>query len=135
MTEINYVLKPEEVETLVFDWGSIKWMSCPAIKGAQRFSFGVVLLSPGKGHLAHNHPDSEETLYVVSGEGDQMVAGKRWKITAGDIVYIPAGVMHETVNTGWESLKLIAVYSPPGPEEFLKTLPECKIVPPESQPR
>ncbi|MFQ5763003.1 MAG: cupin domain-containing protein [Candidatus Bathyarchaeia archaeon] len=132
MSETSYVLKPKEVETQVFDWGSIKWMSSPGIKGAQRFSLGVVLLQRGKGHLTHNHPDSEETLYVVSGEGDQMVADKRWKITAGDIIYIPKGIMHETINTGWEPLKLIAVYSPPGPEEFLKTLPECKIMPPET---
>jgi hypothetical protein len=33
------------------------------------------------------------------------------------------------VNTGWESLKLIAVYSPPGPEAFLRAMPECRVLP------
>jgi oxalate decarboxylase/phosphoglucose isomerase-like protein (cupin superfamily) len=32
------------------------------------------------------------------------------------MVYIPEGVYHSTVNVGWEPLRLLAVYSPPGPE-------------------
>jgi oxalate decarboxylase/phosphoglucose isomerase-like protein (cupin superfamily) len=45
------------------------------------------------------------------------------------MVYIPAGVEHGTVNTGWETLKLLAVYAPPGPEDVLADLPDCTVVP------
>ncbi len=50
-------------------------------------------------------------------------------ISAGDLVHIPPDVYHETINTGWEPLRILAVYAPPGPEAFLRGLPECKVVP------
>ena len=51
---------PEDVETLVFVWGTIKWQSEPRVTNAQSVSAGVVLLAPGKGHTRHNHPGVEE---------------------------------------------------------------------------
>src|SRR6266567_3127933 len=65
---------PAAVETQVFDWGTIKWLSEPRVTGTERFTMGVVLLQPGKGHVRHNHPGTEEILYVVSGQGKQMIA-------------------------------------------------------------
>ena len=124
---------PADVETQVFDWGSIKWLSEPRVTATSRFTMGVVLLEPGRGHARHNHPGCEEILYVVAGEGKQMidVGGESWEaIKAGDMVHIPPDVFHSTVNTGWEPLKLVAVYSPPGPEALLRSLPECQVLPP-----
>ncbi|HEX4771057.1 MAG TPA: cupin domain-containing protein [Bryobacteraceae bacterium] len=124
-------VKPSDVETQVFDWGTIKWLSEPRVTNTTRFAMGVVLLQPGKGHVRHNHPGCEEILYVVSGEGNQMIDidGERWQpIVAGDLVHIPPDIFHATINTGWEPLKLIAIYDPPGPEALLRLLPECRIV-------
>ena len=67
----------------------IKWLSEPRVTKTQRFSMGVVLLHPGKGHARHNHPGSEEVLYVVSGQGKQMIDmdGEKWEsLAAGDLV-------------------------------------------------
>jgi quercetin dioxygenase-like cupin family protein len=122
-------VNPATVETQVFDWGTIKWLSEPRVTGTERFTMGVVLLQPGKGHVRHNHPGTEEILYVVSGQGKQMIDidGEQWEpIAAGDMIHIPADIFHSTVNTGWESLKLIAVYSPPGPEALLRAMAECR---------
>jgi len=96
-------------------------------------TMGVVLLEPGKGHVRHNHPGSEEILYVVCGQGRQMIDinGERWQpISPGDLVHIPADIFHATINTGWEPLKMIAVYCPPGPEAILRTLPGCRLIAP-----
>ena len=134
-------IEPDEVETQVFDWGTIKWMAEPRTAGGDtRFSTGVVVLAPGKGHTRHNHPGVEEILYVVSGEGEQMVEDAegrplRRTVSAGELVQIPADVFHETINTGWEPMRILAVYSPPGPESFLRGLPECTIVPAGEVPR
>lgn len=130
-------VEPSAVETMVFDWGTIKWLSEPNVTSTSRFTMGVVLLQPGKGHARHNHPGSEEILYVISGQGNQMIDedGERWQpITAGDLVHIPADIFHATVNTGWEPLKMVAVYCPPGPEEILRSLPGCRLVPPGELP-
>jgi len=134
---LRYV-RPSNVETMVFDWGTIKWLSEPGVTNTSGFSTGVVLLEPGKGHTRHNHPGSEEILYVVSGEGKQMVDvdGECWQpIVAGDLVHIPPDIFHATINTGWEPLKMIAVYCPPGPEAILRTLPGCRLIPPSDPPR
>ncbi len=125
-------VKPSDVETMVFDWGTIKWLSEPRVTSTRGFTQGVVLVEPGKGHARHNHPGCEETLYVVSGQGNQMIDtdGERWQpIAAGDLVHIPADIFHATVNTGWEPLKMIAIYCPPGPEAILRTLPGCRLIP------
>ena len=125
----EYFRTPEDVESQVFDWGVLKWMAAPETSGAGRISCGVVKLEPGKGHERHNHPESEEMLYVVRGEGEQEIAGETREVSAGDMLFVPQGVYHGTVNTGWEPLVLIAVYAPPGPEEQLRAMPGCTVVP------
>ena len=66
-------VEPDDVETQVFDWGRLSWLSEPRVTRAERFSAGLVVLQQGKGHDRHNHPGVEEILYVLSGVGRQMV--------------------------------------------------------------
>lgn len=134
MTDHEYFVEADDVESQVFDWGVLKWMSTPEVTGGERFSAGVVKLEPGKGHERHTHPDSDEILFVIRGRGEQEVADTTRQIEAGNMVFVPEGVEHGTVNTGWEPLLLLAVYAPPGPEEMLRDLPECEIVAPGELP-
>jgi oxalate decarboxylase/phosphoglucose isomerase-like protein (cupin superfamily) len=127
-------VEPEDVETQVFDWGRIQWLSEPRVTGAQRITAGVVTLEPGKGHQRHNHPGVDEVLYVIEGEGVQMVdlgVEERRTVRAGSMIHIPADIYHETINTGDRPMKLLAVYSPPGPEALLRAMPGCRIEPPQ----
>jgi len=126
-------VEPKDVETQVFDWGRINWLSEPRVTGAKQLAAGVVTLEPGQGHARHNHPGVEEILYVLEGEGVQMIdfgAEERRDVGAGTMIHIPADIFHSTVNSGTGPMKLLAVYSPPGPEAFLRSLPECRIEPP-----
>lgn len=126
-------VEPSEVETQVFDWGRIQWLSEPRVTGTEHIAAGVVTLAPGQGHQRHNHPGVEEILYVLEGEGIQMVdmdGEERRPVRAGMLIHIPADVYHSTVNSGAGPMKLLAVYSPPGPEALLRLLPECRIEPP-----
>jgi len=134
MTESEYFVTPDDVESQLFDWGALQWLSTPDVTGGERFSAGVVKLEPGKGHERHTHPDSDEILFVIRGDGEQEVADQTRDISAGEMVFVPEGVEHGTVNTGWEPLLLLAVYAPPGPEAVLRDLPECEIVPPGELP-
>lgn len=125
-----YFVEPQAVETQVFPWGKLKWLSEPRVTRAERFSAGVVVLKPGKGHERHNHPGVEEILYVVSGEGVQKVGRQERKIGPGMLVYIPPGVYHSTVNTGWTEMIILAIYAPPGPEAELRSMPNVRLLPP-----
>ena len=133
MSEKRTFVQPADVETQVFDWGRLSWLSEPTITAAERFSAGVVRLEPGKGHTRHNHPYSEEILYVIAGKGLQMVelaSGVVEKeIGPGTLVHIPTAIYHSTVNTGNETMELIAIYAPFGPEAELRQLPGVKLEP------
>jgi oxalate decarboxylase/phosphoglucose isomerase-like protein (cupin superfamily) len=89
-----------------------------------------VVLLPGQGHERHNHPDADEILYILSGEGEQMVDdAQTFPVRAGQAVWIPKEAFHSTMNTGWEPLILLAIYAPAGAEQVLKTLPDYREVP------
>jgi oxalate decarboxylase/phosphoglucose isomerase-like protein (cupin superfamily) len=123
------VVDPNAIPTQTFDWGAIKWFVTPELTEGARITFGEVVLQPGRGHDRHNHPDSEEILYVLSGEGEQMVDdGRPFDVKPGDTIYVPTGVFHSTRNTGWEPMRLLALYNPGGPEKVLEGLPDFQQV-------
>ena len=131
----GWVVYGEDVESLVFDWGVVKILCEPAVTGAERFSFGMVALEPGQGHERHNHPGAEEIIFVLSGEGEQMIDDQPpIHVHAGASIYIPADIYHSTLNTGAEPLRLLIVYSPAGPERLLREIPGCRVVPPGQPP-
>jgi oxalate decarboxylase/phosphoglucose isomerase-like protein (cupin superfamily) len=120
---------PHDCPTMTFDWGAIKWFVTPGRENAA-MTFGEVILLPGKGHARHNHPTSEEILYVLSGEGEQMVEdGTPFPIKPGDTIYVPMAAFHSTLNTGWEPLRLLATYNPAGAEDALLGLPDYRELP------
>jgi oxalate decarboxylase/phosphoglucose isomerase-like protein (cupin superfamily) len=119
---------PNRVATHSFDWGVIKWFVSPDLTPGAGITFGEVVLLPGQGHVRHNHPQSEEILYVLSGEGEQMVDDKPpFNVRPGDTIYIPTAIYHSTINTGWEPLRLLALYNPGGAERALLDLQDHRL--------
>jgi oxalate decarboxylase/phosphoglucose isomerase-like protein (cupin superfamily) len=134
MTERNFVY-PEDVDRFAFDWGHLTLTIGPKVNGAQKFSAGVVHVPPGQGHSRHNHPGAEEIIYVLDGVGEQMVETPdgtpvTQQVRKGCTIFVPESRFHSTLNTGAEPMSLFVVYSPTGPEEFLRTLPDFRLVPP-----
>ncbi len=124
------ITRKEDVDRLEFDWGKLNFLSDEPTTGATSFSFGIVELAVGKGHTRHNHPGVDEIIYVVSGEGDQMLDDQEpVRVKAGDSIWIPKDIFHSTINQGSEPMKLIVVYSPGGPEQLLRQDPAVKIIP------
>ena len=131
----GWVVYGDDVEAVAFDWGVVKFLSEPIVTGAERFSFGMVVLAPGKGHARHNHPGAEEIIYVLSGEGQQMVDDQPpITVRAGASIYIPADVYHSTLNSSWEPMRLLVVYAPAGPERLLRDIPGSRVIPPGQIP-
>ena len=50
------------------------------------------------------------------------------KVSAGSLVCIPKGAFHSTFNTGWKPMRILAVYSPPGPETFKRESVEFRVL-------
>ncbi|GHO96234.1 cupin [Reticulibacter mediterranei] len=130
LQEIARQIDPNSVSTQTFEWGAIKWFVRPEHISGAGVTFGEVVLLPGKGHDRHNHPQSEEILYVLSGEGLQMLNdGEPFPIKPGDTIYVPTAMFHSTLNTGWEPLRLLAMYNPAGAEKVLEALPDFQEIP------
>ena len=128
------VTRNEDVDDLVFDWGTIRMLSEERVTGATSFSFGYVELAEGKGHIRHNHPTADEIIYVIEGEGDQMLEDiETVRVTAGDCIWIPKGVYHSTVNRGDGPMKLIVVYAPAGAEQVLREDPTVTVITPDKK--
>jgi len=128
-------VSPDEVETQVFPWGRLQWLSEPRVTGSEIMATGVVTLEPGKGHDRHNHEGIEEIIYVIGGDGEQTVESggnvEKRAVRSGDLIHLPRSAFHSTLNTGQKPLKLLVVYEKAGPEAFLRSLPDCKIEPPK----
>lgn len=77
----------------------------------------MALIEPGQVHEEHMHPDSEELIFVVQGVGEGRVGGQPVSIKANDLLAIAKGEAHTFTNTGAEQLRLLWIYSPPGPEK------------------
>jgi oxalate decarboxylase/phosphoglucose isomerase-like protein (cupin superfamily) len=129
------LVDPAALPTMSFDWGVIKPLVSTDNTEDPDVSLMHVVLLPGQGHERHNHPDSDEILYILSGQGEQMVDDSQtFPVSAGQAVWIPKGQFHSTVNTGWEPLTLLAVYAPAGAEQALKGLPDYRELSPGEAP-
>ncbi len=129
-------IDPNGIPTHTFDWGTIKWYVTPSGTPGAGLTFGEVILLPGKGHDRHNHPDAEEILYVLSGEGVQVLDdGQPFTVRAGDTIYVPTALFHATRNTSWQPMRLLAIYNPGGSEKGLEGLSDFREVPAGQAPK
>ena len=75
-------------------------------------SLAEEVLPPGAAVKPHYHKTHEEIYYLLRGSG-RMRVGEEWQdVTAGDAVYIPAGLVHSLANTGAEDIILVVVVGP-----------------------
>lgn len=135
MSDMNNIfVYPDDVDSFGFDWGQLALTVGPKVNGAKALSAGVVFVPPGKGHSRHNHPGAEEIIFIIKGTGEQMVEDKAGHpitktVSAGCCIFIPESRFHSTQNTGDKPMEIFVVYSPTGPEEALKELPDFHLIP------
>ena len=65
---------------------------------------------PGTGFGKHHHP-GEEIIYVLEGLLEYQIEGKTpVKLKVGEVLFIPAGVIHSARNVGKGNAKELATY-------------------------
>jgi quercetin dioxygenase-like cupin family protein len=65
--------------------------------------------APGASFPRHTHP-GEEVIYVLSGTIEYEVAGKPVTVRAGDVLFVPNGVVHAARNVGASPAAELATY-------------------------
>ena len=61
---------------------------------------------------AHCHPDGEEMLYIIHGEGKVYIDGTIYPFSKGSVVMFEKGKIHMVRNTGSEELKVACFFAP-----------------------
>ena len=72
----------------------------------------VMAIQPGDDIGEETH-EGDQLLFFVEGEGRAVLDGASEHVRAGDMVFVPAGTLHNFVNAGPEPLRLVTVYAPP----------------------
>ena len=65
--------------------------------------------APGSSFPRHKHP-GEEAIYVITGTIEYEIAGEWVTVRAGDILFVPDGVVHAARNRGTEPAAELATY-------------------------
>ncbi len=83
--------------------------------GSRRSQAATMVLAAGSstGGPRNQHPNSEQWLYVLSGEGKAIVDGQEIALGAGSFLLIEAGENHEIQATRNGPLETINIYAPP----------------------
>lgn len=91
----------------------------PETTNTKELTFLHVEFDPGASNEMHTH-EGIETMFVVRGEGEFLIEGKRSPFSAGAMLVAPAGVPHQLFNTGSGHLEIACTYVPPLPPAFLE---------------
>jgi len=83
--------------------------------GNARAQAATMVIAPGdcEGGPDNRHRGADQWLYVLSGSGVAILAGRSHRIRAGTIVLIERGTTHEIRNMGRTPLKTLNLYVPP----------------------
>ena len=95
--------------------GSMRFLSTPAVTGAEHSIFGHLVLHPGEQVAEHVHDYGEETLFVLSGNGILRAGGEELTIGAGQCAFLPRGLAHAVSVAGTEPLVAVFATAPPAP--------------------
>lgn len=89
--------------------------------GAKSLGGMFGLLTPGSQVPYHYHHERESVIVVISGEGIEVIDGHEIPITAGDILFIPAGEKHTTINRSDTDLRYLEYFTcPPLGADFVE---------------
>ena len=79
------------------------------------------LLVPNSQVPYHYHQKRESVIIAISGEAIEVIEGKEIPIKANDVLYIPAGERHNTINRTDKDFRYIEFFTcPPVTADFVE---------------
>lgn len=108
------LVREETIEEVDVPGRKLRWLFHPESGIAKYCSMNVVVIAPGQTvRPAHEHPNGEEIIYVVSGSGQVLVEQEVDTLSEGCAVLFSSGSVHMVRNTGARPLKLVCFFAPP----------------------
>lgn len=92
----------------------------PKNGGSSHLVFMTGDIAPGGAIHAHRHPNADEILYLQTGTARVHLGDSVRDVHAGATVFIPANTWISVDNVGSDGISMIAVFSAPGFEEYMR---------------
>ena len=97
----------------------LKVLLSPALhEGLDSIAAGLTILPEGGRSDEHEHEEGE-MFYVVLGTGRIRVSDEEETLNEGTAVWVKPWTVHQLINTGQSTLKILWVLSPPGRERSI----------------
>ena len=81
--------------------------------GAKQITLNYAIHQPGMEFQQHIHEFSEDVIVCLKGHGVIRSGDTRTPYGPGDVIHVPAGIVHGTINTGDEELVMFSCQAPP----------------------
>ena len=96
----------------VTDWGSLAWAVNAEAGNCRTMTLGRVSIKAGQANGRHRHGNCDELLYLISGELDHYASDVgTLRMKPGDVIVIPAGVIHNARCVSTDDAETIVIYS------------------------
>jgi quercetin dioxygenase-like cupin family protein len=92
----------------------------PKNGGSSHLVFLTADIAAGGAIHAHRHPGSDEILFLNTGSARVHLGDSVRDVHAGATVFIPAGTWISVDNIGKDGISMVAVFSAPGFEDFMR---------------
>ncbi len=76
---------------------------------SSEYRCAIVKVQPGGEILPHTHP-TLEVAYIIEGVGKLLINEDLETISAGEVMYAPAGIVHGIKNDGKKDMLLFATF-------------------------
>ena len=104
--------EPEPIATLLDGQDLITSGPSGVIGGSERITILVQNYRPGGVHKTHAHEDAEQVFFVYEGRGEFLLGNDWFKISKGDLVYVPRNTIHAAKNSSESTLILLFMSVP-----------------------
>jgi quercetin dioxygenase-like cupin family protein len=92
----------------------------PQNGGSSHMVLFTANIAPGGAIHAHRHPRADEILCLETGTARVHLGDAVRDVHAGATVFIPAGTWIAAENIGNDPISMVAIFSAPGFEEFMR---------------
>ena len=102
---------------------TVRWLVSES-DGAPNFAMRRFEIAPGGYTPRHSHPYEHE-VYVLEGDGVVYEGDQQHAITAGDVIFVTPGDVHQFRNTGQVPMKFLCMVPNDAANQPISQAPEC----------
>ena len=102
---------------------TVRWLVSESDR-APNFAMRRFEVAPGGYTPRHSHPYEHE-VYVLEGDGVVYEGDEEHAITAGDVIFVTPGDVHQFRNTGQVPMKFLCMVPNDSANQPISQAPEC----------